>query len=247
MISKLVIRRLRFALVISIVISLAGLTSITQIPVAQFPDIAPLQVQISAVFPGAGADVVKSTVAQPIKQQVVGVSDMLYMKKTSGADGSYNQTVTFAPGTDPDINTVNVQNRVNLAEAVLPEEVTRSGVSTKKKSSALLQVITITSDNPEHDTLFLSNFATINVLDNVKRMLGVGDALIFGAQDYAMERRARGMGIVEAAIDGARACFRAVMMTSFAFIAGLYVIAQWSREKIHRLVGASEPESEEGA
>ncbi len=186
MISKLFIRRPRFALVISIVITLAGLIALTQMPIAQFPDIVPPQVEVSAAYPGAGADVVESTVAQPIEQQVVGVSDMLYMKSTSGADGSYNLIVTFAPGTDPDINTVNVQNRVSLAEAALPQEVTRSGVSTKKKSSALLQVISIISDDPTHDALFLSNFATINVLDSVKRVRGVGDALIFGAQDYAM-------------------------------------------------------------
>lgn len=186
MISQVFIRRPRLALVISIVITLAGLISLTQLPVAQFPDIVPPQVQVSAFYAGASAEVVESTVAQPIEQQVVGVSDMLYMKSTSGADGSYSLQITFAPGTDPDINTVNVQNRVSLANSSLPQEVTRAGVATKKKSSGLLQVINITSDKPEHDTLFLSNFATINVLDNIKRVTGVGDAAIFGAQDYAM-------------------------------------------------------------
>ncbi|MBY8974829.1 multidrug efflux RND transporter permease subunit [Rhodobacteraceae bacterium NNCM2] len=186
MISDLFIRRPRFALVISVVLTLAGLISLTQLPISQFPDIVPPQVQVSASYPGAGAEVVETTVAQPIEQQVVGVSDMLYMKSTSGSDGSYTLTVTFAPGTDPDINTVNVQNRVNLAEATLPDEVVRGGISTKKKSSALLQVISIVSDSPEQDDLFLSNFATINVLDNVKRASGVGDASLFGAQDYSM-------------------------------------------------------------
>lgn len=186
MLSELFIRRPRFALVISIVITLSGLIALTQLPIAQFPNIVPPQVQVSAIYPGAGADVVESTVAQPIEQQVVGVSDMLYMKSTSGSDGSYNLLITFAPGTDPDLNVVNVQNRVSLAEAALPEEVTRTGVSTKKKSSALLQVINIRSSDPEHDDLFLSNFATINVLDSIKRVSGVGDALIFGAQDYSM-------------------------------------------------------------
>ncbi len=186
MISQLFIRRPRLALVISIVITLAGLISITQLPIEQLPDIVPPQVQVSAFYPGAGADVVESTVAQPIEEQIVGVSDMLYMKSTSGSDGSYSLQVTFAPGTDPDINAVNVQNRVSLAESSLPEEVTRAGVSTKKKSSALLQVINIVSDNPAHDVLFLSNFATINVLDSIKRVEGVGDATIFGAQDYSM-------------------------------------------------------------
>ncbi|MTH76554.1 efflux RND transporter permease subunit [Paracoccus aestuariivivens] len=186
MLSKIFIHRPRMALVISIVITLAGLISLTRLPVAQFPDIVPPQVQVTAVYPGAGADVVEATVAQPIEAQVVGVSDMLYMKSTSGADGSYSLTVTFAPGTDPDINTVNLQNRVSLAEASLPDEVTRSGVRTKKKSSALLQVINIVSSDSSHDDLFLSNFATINVLDNIKRVPGVGDATLFGAQDYSM-------------------------------------------------------------
>ena len=186
MISKVFIHRPRMALVISIVITLAGLISLMALPVAQFPDIVPPQVQVTASYPGAGAEVVESTVAQPIEEQVVGVSDMLYMKSMSGANGSYTLTVTFAPGTDPDINTVNLQNRVSLAESSLPEQVTRIGVSTKKKSSALLQVINITSSDPTHDDLFLSNFATINVLDRVKRAPGVGDAILFGAQDYSM-------------------------------------------------------------
>lgn len=186
MLSKIFIRRPRFALVISIVITLAGLISLTQLPVEQLPDIVPPEVQVSAFYPGAGAEVVESTVAQPIESQIVGVSDMLYMKSTSGSDGSYTLNVTFASGSDPDLNAVNVQNRVSLAMSSLPDEVSRAGVSTKKKSSAMLQVISITSDNPEHDALFLSNFATINVLDSIKRSSGVGDATLFGAQDYSM-------------------------------------------------------------
>lgn len=186
MLSRIFIRRPRFALVISIVITLAGLISLTQLPIEQLPDIVPPEVQVTTYYPGAGADVVESTVAQPIEEQIVGVSDMLYMKSTSGSDGSYTLKVTFASGTDPDLNAVNVQNRVSLALSSLPEEVARVGVSTKKKSSAMLQVIAITSDDPEHDALFLSNFATINVLDSVKRSPGVGDATLFGAQDYSM-------------------------------------------------------------
>ncbi len=186
MISQIFIRRPRFALVISIVITLAGLISLTQLPVEQLPDIVPPEVQVTTVYPGAGAEVVESTVAQPIEEQIVGVSDMLYMKSTSGSDGSYTLRVTFASGTDPDLNAVNVQNRVSLAMSSLPQEVARVGVSTKKKSSALLQVIAITSEDPEQDVLFLSNFATINILDSVKRSPGVGDATLFGAQDYSM-------------------------------------------------------------
>ncbi|MEO0990533.1 MAG: efflux RND transporter permease subunit, partial [Pseudomonadota bacterium] len=135
MISQVFISRPRLALVISIVLTLAGAISMTRMAVEQLPDVVPPQVSVSAFYPGASADVVEATVAQPIEQQVVGVSDMLYMKSTSGADGSYNLSVTFAPGTDPDLNTVNVQNRVSLAESALPTEVTRAGISTKKKSS----------------------------------------------------------------------------------------------------------------
>ncbi|MBD9372702.1 efflux RND transporter permease subunit [Rhizobium sp. ARZ01] len=186
MISEIFIDRPRFAGVISIVLTLAGLIALTQLPVAQFPDIVPPQVSVTASYPGAGADVVETTVAQLIESKVVGVDDMLYMKSTSGADGSYNLAVTFAVGTDPDIATVNVQNRVSLAEAGLPAEVKQSGVSVRKKSSALMQVIAIYGKDSQFDNLFLSNYATINVLDTIKRVPGVGDASLFGAQDYSM-------------------------------------------------------------
>src|SRR6218665_2133375 len=187
MISEIFIDRPRFAAVISIVLTLAGLIAITQLPVAQFPDIVPPQVSVSASYSGAGADVVEATVAQPIESKVVGVDNMLYMKSTSGADGSYNLTVTFAVGTDPDIATVNVQNRVSLAEARLPSEVKQTGVSVRKKSSALMQVIAIYGEDESFDSLFLSNYATINLMDTIKRIPGVGDASMFGAKDYSMQ------------------------------------------------------------
>ncbi|MDT1063300.1 multidrug efflux RND transporter permease subunit [Paracoccus sp. CPCC 101403] len=186
MLSQVFIDRPRLAAVISIILTLAGLIALTALPVAQYPDIVPPQVTVSATYPGAGADVVETTVAQPIESRVVGVEDMLYMKSTSGADGSYKLTVTFAVGTDPDIATVNVQNRVALATPGLPAEVSATGVSVRKQSSALLQSIAITSDDPAHDGLFLSNYATINVLDILKRVPGVGDASLFGALDYSM-------------------------------------------------------------
>ncbi|MFO1140797.1 MAG: efflux RND transporter permease subunit, partial [Amaricoccus sp.] len=186
MLSDVFISRPRLSAVISIVLTLAGLIALRALPVAQYPDIVPPQVTVTATYPGAGADVVETTVGQPIESRVVGVENMLYMKSTSGADGSYKLTVTFAVGTDPDIATVNVQNRVSLAIPGLPQEVSQIGVSVRKQSSALLQVVTISSTDPAQDGLFLSNYATINLLDNLKRVPGVGDASLFGALDYSM-------------------------------------------------------------
>ncbi len=186
MISALFVDRPRLAIVISVVITLAGLIALSALPIAQFPDIVPPQVQVTGRYPGAGAEVVDATVAQPVESQVVGVDKMIYMKSTSGSDGSYTLTVSFEVGTDPDINTVNVLNRVQLAMPQLPQEVSRQGLSVKKKSSAILQVIAIYSPNRTYDTLFLSNYATINILDSIKRVRGVGDAFLFGALDYSM-------------------------------------------------------------
>lgn len=186
MISGLFIDRPRFAIVISLVISIAGVIAILVIPIAQFPDIVPPQVRVSTTYPGASASVVEASVAQVIESKVVGVENMLYMKSVSGNDGSYTLTVTFEVGSDPDINTVNVQNRVAQAMAQLPEEVQRQGVTTQKQSSALLQVVSIISPNGTYDNLFLNNYATINIRDELARLPGVGDARLFGLMDYSM-------------------------------------------------------------
>ena len=186
MFSAFFIDRPKFAFVISIVITLAGLISLATLPIDQYPDITPPVVQVSASYPGANAQVVEATVAQPLEQQVNGVEGMIYIASTSGNDGTLNMQVTFEVGSDPDIAQVNVQNRVALAQPQLPEEVVRQGISVRKQSTNLLLVINLTSPNGTYDSLYLSNYATINLLDALARVPGVGQATIFGARDYSM-------------------------------------------------------------
>lgn len=186
MISAIFIDRPRLAIVIAIVTTLAGAIAMFRMPVAQFPNIVPPQVQVSANFPGASATVVESSVAQPLEAQVIGVDKMLYMKSTSGNDGSYNLTVSFALGSNPDVNTVNVNNRVQTALPQLPQEIQRQGLTVRKRSSAILQFIGFYSETGEQDTLFIANYVTLNVLDELSRAQGVGQALLFARLKYSM-------------------------------------------------------------
>lgn len=186
MLSAIFVDRPRLAIVIAIVTTIAGALAFLAMPVAQYPDIVPPQVSVTTFYPGANSAVVDATVAQPIEAQAVGVDKMMYMKSTSGDDGSYTLTASFELGTDPDINTVNVNNRVQTALSSLPSEVQRQGIVVKKKSTAILATIALYSPKHTHDPLFLSNYITINMLDSIKSTPGVGDASLFAAQDYAM-------------------------------------------------------------
>jgi hydrophobe/amphiphile efflux-1 (HAE1) family protein len=186
MISAVFIDRPRLAIVIAIVITIAGGISLTRIAVSQFPDIVPPQVQVTASYPGASAAVVEASVAQPIEAQVVGVDKMLYMKSTNGNDGSYSLTVSFALGTNPDINTVNVNNRVQTALAELPAIVQLQGLTVQKRSSAILEFINLYSEGAKQSPLFITNYATINVLDEISRIPGVGQATLFSNLKYSM-------------------------------------------------------------
>ncbi|HLJ10117.1 MAG TPA: efflux RND transporter permease subunit, partial [Planctomycetaceae bacterium] len=190
--ARFFIERPVLGVVISLLILLAGLAAVNILPIAQYPEITPPTVQISCSYPGASATVVRDTVAAPIEQQVNGVEKMLYMSSQCTNDGGYNLTVTFELGTDLDMAQVLVQNRVNLALPSLPDTVKAIGVSTKKKSPSILLVVNLYSDvdpatkKPTFDQLYLSNFASINIRDDLARLNGVGDVTFLGQQDYSM-------------------------------------------------------------
>jgi len=186
MFSSIFVDRPRMAIVLAILTTLAGGLSMLRIPVSQFPDIVPPQVSVTTRYAGASAAVVEQTVGQVVESAVNGVDRMLYMKSNSGNDGSYTLTVSFALGTNADIATVNVNNRVQAALARLPAEVQRNGVTVRKQSSAVLMFMFVYSETNEQTPLFLSNYITINMLDRLARVPGVGSVSVFGAQDYSM-------------------------------------------------------------
>ncbi len=185
-ISHFCIDRPIFASVISIVITLAGGVAMVNLPVAQYPDITPVQISVSATYPGASAEVVAQNVAAPIEQQVNGADNLIYMSSTSSSTGLMTLTAFFEIGTDPSLAQVDVQNRVNLALPQLPQSVQEQGVSVQKKSSAFMMIISIFSPDDRYDATYVANYASIYVLDAIKRIPGAGQASIFGTPDYAM-------------------------------------------------------------
>src|SRR5512147_2021107 len=184
--SRFFIDRPIFAAVLSCFIVLAGLAAMRSLPIAQYPEIAPPVVTVRALYPGASAQVVEQTVAAPLENQINGVEDMIFMSSNSGSNGAVEIQVTFEIGADADRAALNVNNRVKQAEARLPEEVRRQGVTVEKGSSAFLLVYAFFSPDGRFDDLFTSNYVTLNVLDSLKRVPGTTNVQIFGAKDYAM-------------------------------------------------------------
>lgn len=186
MFSKFFINRPIFATVLALIIVVAGLVTLNILPVAQFPDITPPTVQVSAVYPGANAETVSQTVGIPIEQQVNGVDGMLYMSSTSSSSGAYSLTITFAVGTDVDMATVQVQNRVSVAQSSLPEPVVVQGVTVQKQSSNIVMFLTMSAKDSVYDGLYLTNYAKLNLVDQLTRVPGVGAVNVMGAGDYSM-------------------------------------------------------------
>ena len=184
--SRFFIHRPIFASVISIIIVIAGLMAAWVLPIAQYPEIAPPTVVITATYPGASAETLARTVAAPIEEQLSGVEGLIYFTSTAASNGQITITATFEVGTDIDMATVNVNNRVKIAEPRLPDVVRQYGVSVQKRSNDILMVIALTSPDGSQSALYMSNYALANVLDDLKRLPGVGDVQIFGAKDYSM-------------------------------------------------------------
>jgi hydrophobic/amphiphilic exporter-1 (mainly G- bacteria), HAE1 family len=172
--------------VIYIIIVILGILGLTSLPVSQYPEIAPPTVTVAASYQGASAEVVMNSVVIPLEEQINGVEDMAYMTSTSNNDGSASINIYFKLGTNPDLAAVNVQNRVSRATPLLPQEVTKAGVTTSKRQSDNILIVSLYSENPDYDDTFLQNYANINILPKIKRVPGVGDAVIFGQRDYSM-------------------------------------------------------------
>ena len=186
MFSKFFIDRPIFATVISLIIVLAGLVAMKVLPIEQYPNIVPTEIQVSAVYPGATAEVLADTVAAPIEQEINGVKNMIYMYSNATSSGYLTIGVVFDIGTDPDQATIDVNNKVQAATSKLPSEVTKQGVTVEQKSNSILQVITMRSTSDRYNTVYVSNYALLNVLDEIKRIKGVGSASLFASQDYSM-------------------------------------------------------------
>lgn len=183
---KFFINRPIFATVLALIMVVAGLVTLHILPIAQYPEITPPTVEVSAVYPGANAETVAQTVGLPIEQQVNGVDGMLYMSSNSSSSGAYSLTITFAVGTDIDMATVMVQNRVSIAQGSLPEAVIVQGITTRKQSSNIVMMLTLSSDNPVYDGLYLGNYASLNMTNELTRLPGVGSVSVMGAGSYSM-------------------------------------------------------------
>ena len=200
MFSKFFIDRPIFANVIAIMTVLIGAVTLLGLPIEQYPEITPPTVQVTTTYPGANAQVLSDTVASPIEQEVNGVEGMLYMASTCASNGAYTLTVTFEVGTDLDQAQVLLQNRVAVAQPRLPQEVQRQGITAKKQSTSIILVVGLTSPTGKFDSLYLSNYATLQVKDTLSRIKGVGDIKVFGSGSYGMriwldpeKLKARGM------------------------------------------------------
>ncbi|MGZ3358913.1 MAG: efflux RND transporter permease subunit, partial [Xanthobacteraceae bacterium] len=200
MISDFFIRRPVLANVLAILMMVIGIVALFALPVAQYPDVVPPTVQVTTRYPGASARTVIDAVALPIEQQVNGVEGMIYMQSYSAADGTYTLTVTFKIGVDLNVAQILVQNRVSSALSSLPQAVQAQGVVVQKNSTAILQIVTLTSPDQRYDSLYLANFATIKLKDEIARLPGVGNVVVFGAGQYSMriwldpdKMRARGL------------------------------------------------------